>query len=113
MTGTGTELCSRPVCFFPMGKQTEQRACLDEALEPDSQYSDAELLQCLDDPTDWFIVDEVGHVLTVAISLRDALRRVRMMMSGGLMPHLLVRDSGRPAVIRVRQLWRMYARVVE
>jgi len=62
----------------------------------DSQYSDAELMECLDEPTDWFLVDQAGCVLTVAISLRHALRRVRMMMSGGVMPHLLSEVQGEP-----------------
>ena len=95
-----------------MDKEIDQGADAEES-SGDTQYSDAELLQCLDDPTDWFIVDQVGHVLTVAISLRHALRRVRMIMSVGVIPHLLVRGSGQATVVREDQLWRMYARVIE
>jgi len=74
---------------------------------------DQELSARLDAPGEWRILDGLGHLLTRSLTLRHALRQVRMMMSGGTLPMSLVRGSGRPVIVPTDQLYRMYAHVVE
>ena len=74
---------------------------------------DHELSVRLDVPGEWCVLDSFGHLLTRSLTLRHALRQVRMMMSGGTLPMSLVRESGRPVVVPTDQLYRMYAQVLE
>jgi len=74
---------------------------------------DQELSARLDAPGEWRVLDGFGHLLTRSLTLRHALRQVRMMMSGGTLPMSLVRGSGRPVVVPTDQLYRMYTRVME
>jgi len=74
---------------------------------------DRELSARLDTPGEWRVLDGFGHLVTRSLTLRHALRQVRMMMSGGTLPMSLVRGSGRPVVVPTDQLYRMYTRVME
>src|SRR5262252_6370277 len=75
---------------------------------------DQELSARLDAPGEWRVLDGFGHLLTRSLTLRHALRQVRMMMSGGSLPLSLVRESGRrPVIVPTDQLYRMYASVME
>src|SRR5215475_13427393 len=74
---------------------------------------DRELSARLDALGEWRVLDGFGHLLTRSLTLRHALRQVRMMMSGGTLPMSLVRESGRPVVVPTDQLYRMYACVME
>jgi hypothetical protein len=74
---------------------------------------DHELSVRLDVPGEWRVLDGSGHLLTRSLTLRHAIRQVRMIMSGGMLPMSLVRGSGRPVVVPTDQLYRMYARVLE
>jgi len=78
----------------------------------DSQYTDADLLDSLDEYARWFIVDKDGRTLASGISLRTAFGQIRMLRSAGRVPHLLVRGTGQPTVIQGDQLAQMYARVM-
>jgi hypothetical protein len=83
------------------------------SVDNDCQFTDAQLIQLLNEPTEWFIVDDRGQMLAVALSLRHALRRTRMVASGGMVPHLLVRASGGTGVVRSGQLRRLCSRLRE
>src|SRR5215475_12160520 len=78
--------------------------------QEDSQYSDGELSKCLDETADWSIVDKTGRLLATAMTLRHALWQVRLLLSAGLLPHLLIRASGRPGIVQEDQLSRICAR---
>ena len=70
--------------------------------------TDGELSAHLDDPDDWFVLDDAGRLLVRSISLRHALRQVRFFMSGGVRPASLIRDSEPMVTVRSNQLARIY-----
>jgi hypothetical protein len=92
---------------------TDEVRSVDNEPGDSCQYTDAQLIELLNEPAEWFIVDDKGQMLAVAMSLRHALRRTRMVASGGMVPHLLVRSSGGAGVVRSGQLWRLCSRVGE
>jgi len=77
------------------------------------QMRDGDLLKRLDAPADWHLLDGVGRSLTRSLTLRHALRQVRMLMSGGVMPASLHRGSGRSVFVPMDQLYRVHKRVTE
>jgi hypothetical protein len=70
--------------------------------------TDGELSAHLDDPDDWFLIDDNGNSLVRSISLRHALRQVRFFMSGGVRIASLVRDTEPMVVVRSGQLSRIF-----
>jgi hypothetical protein len=70
--------------------------------------SDRELATHLDDPDDWLVLDGWGQPLARSITLRHALHRVRLLLTGGIKAESLMRDSEQPLFVGMDQLYRMY-----